>query len=147
MAVRGPWVLDASVALKWYLRDEDHLGKADLFFTAFSAGLVEIIAPTIIRHEVANGLVVASRRGRLSPNNAGSMYSNFSRLGIGSAGEDEDIILNAMRISWDFSITFYDTLYLALADQNSCNFVTADHRLYNQAKDVAQWMVWIGDVT
>jgi predicted nucleic acid-binding protein len=147
MPISGAWVVDASVILKWYLRDEDFLDAADGFFRAFTTGQAEILVPVITRYEVANGLVVASLQGRVSKTKMISIFRNFVNLGIGQGEDNQRVGFSAMEISRDYPITFYDSLYLALSNLHSCRFVTADRRLYHNVSKQIPNIVWIGDVT
>lgn len=60
------YVIDASIAMKWYLNDEDHITQALTFFTAYTEGRVVLIAPDHIRYELANSLRSAARAKRIT---------------------------------------------------------------------------------
>gem|GEM_PF-2809529 len=45
-------VVDASVALKWFFRDEDHVDRATAMFAHFMSGKIDLLAPVCIRSEV-----------------------------------------------------------------------------------------------
>ncbi len=45
-------VLDASVAVKWHLKDEDYAAEAALLLEDFGQGELELVAPAQIRYEV-----------------------------------------------------------------------------------------------
>ena len=59
-------VIDASVALKWRLRDEEATDQADALLEDFLAGKLELLTPTLFDYEIANALRVAVTRQRLS---------------------------------------------------------------------------------
>jgi predicted nucleic acid-binding protein len=42
--------------------------------------------------------------------------------------------------------TVYDMLYVALAQQNGCSFVTADEKLFNAVGKKFGCIRWIGDL-
>ena len=46
-------VVDSSVAVKWYLRDEDMISQADRLFGEMRDGYVTAIAPYLARYEVS----------------------------------------------------------------------------------------------
>ncbi len=56
------YVVDASVAAKWFLRDEDHVATSLRVREDFEDGLTRLIAPDFIRQEVASALSKAPRR-------------------------------------------------------------------------------------
>jgi predicted nucleic acid-binding protein len=49
------YVIDASVALKWFLTEEESNG-ADVLFEAFLKGRTDLLAPDVLLLEVANAL-------------------------------------------------------------------------------------------
>ena len=66
MNAAAAWILDASVAVKWYLRDEGLLRQADGVLHDFGWGRLRLTAPAYFRDEVANILRSAVRRGRIT---------------------------------------------------------------------------------
>ena len=63
-------VIDASVALKWRLRDEEATGQADMLLDDFLAGNLALLTPTLFDYEIANALRMAVTRQRLSEQEA-----------------------------------------------------------------------------
>jgi hypothetical protein len=59
-------VLDANVALKWYLQDEQYQSQANLVRRHWADGQLELIAPDIIVYEISVGLNEAVRNPRRS---------------------------------------------------------------------------------
>jgi predicted nucleic acid-binding protein len=58
-------VIDASVALKWRLRDEEATGQADALLDHYLAAELELLTPTLFDYEITNALKVAVTKGRL----------------------------------------------------------------------------------
>lgn len=58
-------VVDASVALKWWLRDEDSTTEADQLQTDFLTGHLNLIAPSLFEYEIVNTLKMAVVRKRI----------------------------------------------------------------------------------
>jgi len=50
-------VIDASVALKWRLRDEEATQQADALLEDFLAGTLVLLTPTLFDYEIANALL------------------------------------------------------------------------------------------
>lgn len=46
-----------------------------------------------------------------------------------------------------FTANGTDTVYLALAQLNHCDFWTADEKLYNAVRHALPWVKWIGEDT
>ena len=76
-------VVDASVILKWYLRDEDLLSEADQLFLDWRGGRLVLIEPAHVGHEVGHSLLRAHRRGRSSAPLAEQAVADFTVLSPG----------------------------------------------------------------
>ena len=140
------YVVDASVALKWYLRDEEHVAEADRICSGYLAGQVDVIAPYYIRYEVASGLDMARVQGRLAADAVPRELANFLVLGVAQDPDGDELIMQSVRRAEAYGITSYDALYLALAEQLGLAFVTADRRLYQRIREHVPYARWIGNV-
>jgi predicted nucleic acid-binding protein len=75
-------VIDASVALKWRLRDEEATLQADALLDDFLASKLDLFTPTLFDYEIANALKVAVTMGRLTENEALSAIADFQQYDI-----------------------------------------------------------------
>ncbi|MBE9075759.1 type II toxin-antitoxin system VapC family toxin [Romeria aff. gracilis LEGE 07310] len=133
------FVLDASVALSWVLLDEtniyadavlDELNPADE-----SAAEVEAIVPELWSLEVANGLLVAERRGRLSQSQAEQAILFLQALPIGvDDSTSEQALDQTLSLARHQDLAVYDAAYLELALRQKCSLATADTRLAKVAR-------------
>jgi predicted nucleic acid-binding protein len=141
-------VLDASVAVKWHLRDEEHAAEAALLLTAFTSGAVTLIAPRQIRYEVPSAIAVATRgmTPRLTPLQGHEAITDFlTTLSLGIETVDtDDLIQDAFPLLGQHNIAYYDALYLALANQRQAALITADNKLYQRIKGLPN-VTWVGD--
>ncbi len=137
-------VIDASVALKWFLQDEKYGEAAVDLLDRFVRGEVDLVAPSLIVYEVINGLVIAQRRSRIADEKIRSSISGFLNLGIVLMDVSglQDRVVHFCRV---FDRSAYDASYLAVAEQESLPLITGDERLYNSVKRKAPWVKWIGD--
>jgi len=62
MASIPNYAVDASVASKWHLRDEQYVEPSMTLLKEFREGRAYLTAPDYILHEVANAILKASRR-------------------------------------------------------------------------------------
>jgi predicted nucleic acid-binding protein len=138
-----PIVVDASVAVKWHLSDEEFAEDATQLLTRFARGEALLIAPDHIRYEVPSAITVATlgSQPRLTPEQGQEAIEEFLALGLTTVGTD-DLILAAYPLVHQYTVALYDALYLALALRMQCSFVTADRKLY-QRVGTAPWVVWI----
>lgn len=136
-------VVDASVATKWHLVDEEHAAAAELLLRHFAAGRTQLIAPGHIRYEVPSAITVATRgpKARLTQAQGEDAIADFLALGLQTV-EDDDLLRAAYRLAHEHRVAFYDALYLALAARLEIPVVTADRRLFDQVREVPH-VVWI----
>lgn len=136
-------VIDASVALKWYLSDEEHVNRALALLEEHATDRITLIAPALLEFEVANSLVIAKRRGRVADDDLLKALEGFTGLGIGLYPITP--ILQKILLYCDrYNISAYDATYIALADENKTYVVTADKRLFN-ATGKLRFVKWIGE--
>lgn len=140
------YVVDASVAIKWHLRDEEHADVAQTILTGYREGQISLLAPEQIRYEVANSLRTAIRMRRLSPDDARGGIEDFLSWGLPTAAGDE-LILAGYDISLRYGCALYDGLNLALAETLRCPFIHADRRLRTTLAGQFPLELWIGDFT
>jgi predicted nucleic acid-binding protein len=139
-------VVDASIAVKWYLLDEDSPEDALALRSDFIAERFAIAMPDVARYEVANAINVARRRGRISHDGARQALSDFLAWDFAYLGGN-DLILAAVAAAERVGCSLYDALYLALAESLGCDFVTADRALFERVHPAAAWIKWLGDYT
>ncbi len=142
------WVVDASVVLKWSLRDaaESFLEEADALYEAFLARRIDLIAPYYARYEIANGLEMARLQRRIDSDGAEARLRLFFQTPISDNEDDDSLLLEAMDLARRLSITPYDAIYVALSERLGYAFVTADQRLYKRIEPQMTFARWIGDV-
>lgn len=138
-------VVDASVATKWHLKDEEHEDQALAILELFAGGELELKAPDQIRYEVSSSIAVATRGAtpRLTKEQGEDAISEFLELGLDTVSDDA-LILEAYALVHRYGCALYDALYLALSQRFSVPFVTADRKLY-RLLDVLPYVVWVGD--
>lgn len=119
------YVVDSSFVLSFLFPDELTKNVKD-FFKEFIDKRTELIAPTILPYEVANGLKSATRRKRLSEDEASKLIERFQKLHIPLASIDMSAVL-AYAIEKNLSV--YDASYAWLARRYNCELMTHDKLL------------------
>ena len=139
------FVVDASVAAKWHLTDEEYAVEAATVLQHFGQGQIELLAPAQIRYEVPAAFTVATlgRNPRLTPPDGRAAIQEFLALGIKTI-DDDWLILSAYDLSQQYGCALYDGLYLALSQGLGIPFITADRRLYQRIRHLPH-AVWITD--
>jgi predicted nucleic acid-binding protein len=123
------YVLDASVALKWVLPEPDS-GKALALRDSFDRRLDELIAPHFFLMECGYSLFRAQNKKLIQPGQPRKLLTSI--LSHAPILKDVGPLLpRAVEMSEQMGVGFYDAFYLALAEAEACEFVTADTKLIN----------------
>ena len=121
------YVLDSSVALKWVLPEADS-GKAIRLRDEYTNSIHELLAPDIFTPEIANGLASAERQGRIKTGES-AIFLNDVLSAAPALHHSAPLLIRAMEIAIFTKQAVYDCLYLALAEAEGCELVTADDKL------------------
>jgi len=121
-------VVDASIALRWVLRDEKE-ARVDAVLEEWAATLTQMLAPPLFPAEVTNALYLPTRRRRLSLEEADLALSTIMLLGV-QVTEPAGLYSRSLELAASCSATnAYDAQYVALAEIEDCELWTADERL------------------
>ncbi len=121
-------VIDASVAIKWLVPEDD-------FETARALrGKFRLIAPQLIYAECANILWKKVQRGDLSNHEAASLAGLIDALDIEVASM-RGLVEAATTLSTRLRHPAYDCFYLALAILEDCRFITADVKFHRRVQE------------
>jgi len=125
------FVLDASLALQWFLEDE-----ADRKYSlAVLASLSEkhALVPMLWFYEVGNGLLMAYRRKRIALDQIDGFLMRLKALPIQAAQQTPAEILELPALAEVRGLTNYDAAYLAVAKRFGVPLATTDKDLRNAA--------------
>ena len=126
------FVIDCSVVMAWCFEDETDR-YADLVLDLLIDS--EAIVPSVWPLEVANVLLVAERRKRLSEADSAQFIKLLSELPIIVDKETADRALNEIFfVGRQQGLSSYDTAYLELAMREGAALATRDKRLINVAR-------------
>ena len=124
------YVVDASVATKWLLRDEPDTDLADLLLEDSREGRIDLLAPAQLRYEVSSAVRNAVRARRLTRADGRGAIADFLSWSVRTV-DDDALVLAGFDRALRFSCSFYDGLYVAPAEIADCSLVLADLRLRN----------------
>ena len=137
------FVVDASVAIKWYLPEPHDDCAARLRREG-----TDLDAPDLLYAEVANALWKRVRRGELTTEVAGRIVDAISRLPI-EVHPSRLLSGAALQIACSTGLTVHDSLYLATALLTDGRLVTADRRLFEAGRRKAPLrhrVLWVEDI-
>ncbi len=120
-------VIDASIAIKWVVEEDG---------TELALALrqqARLVAPDLLVPECANILWKKVQRKELSRDEAilAARLLQSAEIELVPA---RAFMETATRLAIDLDHPAYDCLYLALAIENDCRFVTADERMVNKIR-------------
>lgn len=134
-------VLDTSVIYKWYVEEED-TAKALLLRDDFVRRGVETVIPDFLFLELANAL---RYNPKIEREDVEDIIDNLFELGLETVVTTPTLTKEALKIAYDYQITVYDALYLALAQSLEFEFITADKKLYEKTKTL-YLVKYLGDI-
>lgn len=126
------YVLDASVVIKWFVKEEDSEVAIELL-NEYNEGKCEIAVPDLLIYEVAN---VLRYNPRFSHADTLRCIQSIHNLDLDIVDLTEIIVEFALRISYERKISFYDALYVAVAREIGYEFITADENLYGMVTNL-----------
>lgn len=132
-------VVDASVAVKWFLLadgSEPDVDQANDVLTAFLAGEIELHAPRLMTYEACRVLWKACLtpgtgpgKKRLTLEDALVCAETLFKFPIQFAEATAIEATGAIEAGVHFYKNFYDMAYLKLAEELDCRVITADTKL------------------
>lgn len=135
------YVVDASVAAKWYFLEE-HSEQADALLEQDS----ELFAPGLLAVEIATLVWKRARRGEISEAAADRIVAALRQVPL-EIRPTAELVTAALPLALHGGLTLHDAFYAALAVKSGCPLVTADRKLYDVLRGghLADHALWIGD--
>ena len=128
------YVIDCSIAVAWVLEDESS-SEADSWGEALARG-GSAYAPVIWQLEVANVLITAERRKRITVNEVDRIQSQLEALPI---VVESSLDLSQRRaivgLARDHELSSYDAAYLETSLRRKLPLATLDDRLKQAARE------------
>lgn len=137
------FVVDASVAIKWFIPEVHSVEATRLMDLAD-----ELWAPDLLIAEVGNTVWKKCRLGEMSHSEGQLVIRALNQLPLKFCPSG-DLVAPAFEIAFALGRTVYDSLYISLACLLSTKVITADRKLFNslQTTGLAETISWIGDLT
>lgn len=126
-------VIDANIALSWVLSDEPSSKAILRLLDDFIAEKVRLIAPSLWEYEVHNVLRVSIARDRINEQQAQRASQSLLKLRI-ELYEFRPLLIDAWNLALAYNLSIYDASYLALANQQRCEFYSSDRQLIKAAQ-------------
>jgi predicted nucleic acid-binding protein len=127
------FVLDASVALRWFL-DHPVPAYANRVKQLLLKG-ARAVVPALWHLEMSNGLIVAERRSILASADVDQAMMDIEQIVAQVVDTDSSVVSarQTFTTARAFHLSAYDTVYLDLARRERLPLATLDDRLRNAA--------------
>ena len=137
-------VVDCSVVVKWKIFTEDHAAAAEALLEDWEQQVVDVLVPNHFPSEVISAFLRASRRGRLTTDEAREAIRDLLALPFVLC-DVTALADRAFTIAHQRQQRAYDCLYVALAEREGSELWTGDERLYNALHTQYPFVRWIAD--
>lgn len=129
------WVIDTSALVRLFVPDGPVHPEAEAAFNRAASGADLLMAPQLLLAETANVLMRKRRRGELSSPELRELLQAVESLPI-RYFEHQPLLIAACALAEDHELTFYDALYLALAERHGARLLTCDAELDKVARAI-----------
>jgi len=125
------YVIDTSVAVKWFSKVENDTKKALQLRQQMLDGICSITVPDLLIYELANAL--KHNPNFLSKDVKVALDSIFN-MGIEIRKADSLVLSHAIDIAFRFNVTVYDACFMALSQIKKMPFITSDYKFIEHVK-------------
>lgn len=136
-------VVDSSVAIKWYIV-EQHSTEAHRLLNEYQSGKIDVVAPDLLACEIGSIVWKRCQFQGLSSTDAQRILNAFKIVKFGMTST-LDLLDDTFQLAMAHKRTVYDMMYLALSIRKSCDFVTADQKLFNAINAAYPNVLWIAN--
>lgn len=130
-------VLDTSVVVKWFF-EEEGTAAALSHLAQLLDGRLRVQVPSSLFYELAN--VLWTRRGEaFTDRKAREVWAELETFPL-SVTDGSALLPEALTFAFQQEITAYDAVFVVLARQLGCDFVTADQALWDRIAGDCPWV-------
>ncbi len=131
-AYHAGYVVDASVGVKWFVREREADREVALSFRQrHIEGSTRMIVPELFLLEVPNAI----KTGRKSTEEElAEVLTTLADLDVQVEQHTQRVLRKTNAVAWAYNLTWYDAVYVALAETLGFPCVTADEALLRKMK-------------
>ena len=131
-AYHAGYVVDASVGVKWFIREREADREAALALRQrHIEGTTRMIVPELFLLEVPNAI----KTGRKSTEEElAEVLTTLADLEMQVERHTHQVLRKTNAVAWAYKLTWYDAVYVALAEIVGFPCVTADEALFRKMK-------------
>ena len=137
-------VIDSSVALKWWLDDEEFVDEARFLLNDVVAGEIELVVPELWFYEIANGINTAAKRERISNDMAEDFIEELQSV-TATLVPVSSYLTKTYKESTKYSHAIYDIVYMVIAESKQIQFITADKKFCDKVKGEKPFVIHLSN--
>jgi len=127
------FVLDTSVVLKWYNREnEEHVEESLSVLNDLREEKIAVVVPNLLIIELLNVFIKGKNIGSQEASN---LISSFFELPIVNKEPTPAVVSRIPGLCKKHNLTSYDSLYLATAIEEDCKLISDDIRGHGKIFD------------
>ncbi len=140
------FVIDASALLSAWLPKEPYQAQADVLLERYEADHVQLCGPTLLPHEILNGLYIAVRGKagqppRITLQDAQEAWELFQGLQL-PLEDPSALAKRILKLASQYQRpSTYDATYVALAEHLKSPLITGDRKLLNAVRQQLDWVI------
>ena len=120
-------VIDASIGIKWFKSEnENNLENALFLREKILNNEITVFIPDLFLYEVLNTLLLNTGFIEEELNEA---LNTIYLMELQIINSDKDLLKRALSISYNYKVTYYDSLYISLAEVSNALLVTEDKKI------------------
>jgi predicted nucleic acid-binding protein len=137
------YIIDASVGIKWFI-PEIHSESASRLL---QDGKFDLFIPDLFFAEIGNVLWKKEQKKEITHSIANQILTEMAKFPL-EIFPTQKILNISLEIATGLNRSFYDSLYLALAQITQGQMVTADKKFYNaiSATPFNNHVLWVEDL-
>lgn len=138
-------VADSSVALKWWLDDEQFVDEARLILTKVVAKELELMVPELWLYEITNGINIAVKRDRITKELGQEFIEELQSIKI-----TQIPIVSYLQTIYEeaqiYRYAVYDISYMVIAEIENIPLITGDEKFFNTVKGNKSFVRYLSDL-
>lgn len=127
------YIIDASVAAKWYFEEENLQVQADRVLMEIVRSPRSFFVPELFYIELAGVLV---RRSGFDSGFSSLAIKKLQSLGVPTVSQQGDLLKQAIRFACETKLSIYDSIYFALAIELNACWLTCDNKAAAKVADL-----------
>jgi predicted nucleic acid-binding protein len=120
-------VIDASIGIKWFkFENENNLKSALVLREKILNNEITVFIPDLFLYEILNTLLLNTS---FTADELNEALNTIYLMELQIINSDKDLLKRALSISYNYKVTYYDSLYISLAEVSNALLVTEDKKI------------------